>query len=94
MFYVFHAFCRGYAECEDIHLIRITSWFKVFSTRFELMGKNHIAIEYPRGISIESNETIENILKNSATRFVETGLEDLAQKWETILDNYRISTAH
>jgi len=57
------------------------------------MGKNHIASEYHRGISIESNETIENILKNSATRFVETGLEDLAQKWEIILDNYRISTA-
>ena len=70
--------------CEYFHLIRIISLFLAVNTRITPMEKNHLAIPYPHSIEIE------NILESSLTRFVETGLEDLARKWETILDNYRV----
>ena len=47
-------------------------------------------MNYTRCISIE----IENFLEDSVTRFEETGLDDLALKWGTILDNYRTLTSN
>ncbi len=37
----------------------------------------------------QSDNTIEDILKYSVTLFNDSGLEDLAKKWDIILSNYQ-----
>jgi len=48
-----------------------------------MVNNNHYALEYPNGV------TIESIMESAVDRFVVVGLEDLAQRWGEILDNYR-----